>query len=710
MKLKNALHISVVRQVLLLTTFLASWTISFSQVSISPEISCVNLDVTNQVFELNWQAPNDPAGSFVSYHIFQASSAGGVFSEIGEVFNIAATTFTFDMGAPVVSDFCFYIQTEYLLAGTPTLAPPSSIICSIFLTVTPSAAPQGFANLNWTSPYTVSAPFPASTFNILMEYPAGVWTIIGTTDFSQTSYSYEVTLCDEFLNFQVELVTPFSCSFMSNTDGEQLTDLTYPAIPIVTSVSVDPTTNDAVVEWEQSTSPDCQGYLLYSCNGPNIAFIDTIWGNTTTSFTDILAATATGSVGYLVAAIDTCYSGTPPSPNTSPAGDICNTSIFVSPIGYAICEDYASINWTPYEGWADGVLEYNIWHSFNSSPFVLVATVDGTTLTYDHNVGLGGVNSYYIEGVSVTGGYTAISNRQNVNVIYPATPLYNYISSASITKKNQVTISIETETVGSDHFYTIERQRVGTGDWDDIITINNLGAPQISHIDSVDLATSIFNYQYRLIVENICGDIVDTSEIAITCLLQGFANNTNLENTLQWSDYIGFDNGVDEYLIHRKAGLDGIDEVIATVNGSMNFYSDDVSELMFSPGDFIYTIEAVSAPSSQFPNQYSALSNELQLSLEPIIWIPNAFVVDGVNTNFQPVISFADFTNYRMIIYSRWGDVIYDTTDFLAPWDGFMNGEPVQQGVYVYFISIEDGKGRPIESRGTVTLLSLRDQ
>jgi gliding motility-associated-like protein len=84
--------------------------------------------------------------------------------------------------------------------------------------------------------------------------------------------------------------------------------------------------------------------------------------------------------------------------------------------------------------------------------------------------------------------------------------------------------------------------------------------------------------------------------------------------------------------------------------------------------------------------------------------------MDGVNTNFQPVISFADFTNYRMIIYSRWGDVIYDTTDFLAPWDGFMNGEPVQQGVYVYFISIEDGKGRPIESRGTVTLLSLRDQ
>lgn len=680
------------------------------QINISPEISCISVSDDGQIITLNWQAPADPTGSFISYHIFQSPVSTGSFTEVAEIFILSTNTFTFDAGAPVLSDYCFYIQTEYLSGGTPTMANASSTMCSIFINVTPSAAPQGFALINWNTPYTTAAPFVAGTFSVQMEYPAGTWTEIGQTDITQTSFSHEVSVCDEFLNFRIVLNTPFGCSFFSNIDGEQLTDLTYPTIPLVTSVSVDPTTNDAIIEWEPSTSNDCQGYLLYSCTGPNVTFIDTVWGLNTTTFTDLLAPTFNGPVGYLVAAFDTCYSGTPPSPNTSPAGDVCNESIFVSPIGYAICEDYVNINWTAYQGWADGVQEYRIWHSFDSGPWVLVGTVDGTTLTYQHTVTVGGTNSYYIEGVAVSGGYTAISNRQNVNVIYPASPAYNYISSATVIGPKKIELTILTEAVGSDHFYTIERQQAGTSDWDELITLNNLGTSILTHIDSFNVSTAIYAYEYRVIVENICGDIVDTSDVAISCLLNGFAYNNTLVNALQWTDYVGYDNGVAEYRIHRKMGLDGTDEVIATLGGTINYYEDDVSQLQASPGDFFYFIEAVSNPSSVYPDIYYANSNIIQLSLEPIIWIPNAFVIDGYNNVFQPVISFADFTNYRMIIYSRWGDVIYDTTDYNAPWDGFMNDRPVQQGVYVYFISVEDGRGRPIESRGTVTLLSERDQ
>jgi gliding motility-associated-like protein len=195
----------------------------------------------------------------------------------------------------------------------------------------------------------------------------------------------------------------------------------------------------------------------------------------------------------------------------------------------------------------------------------------------------------------------------------------------------------------------------------------------------------------------------------VTILLNGFAYNDRLALAMQWSAYGGWEDGVNEYLIYRKQGLDGIEEQIASVPGNITFYEDDVSDLRFSPGDFTYRVEAVSRTGT-YPEVYYSSSNPVRLNLEPIIWVPNAFVVDGFNNTFQPVISFANFEEYRLIIYSKWGDVIYDTTDINAPWDGFMNGELVQEGVYVYFVTIEDGKGRPVEKRGTVLLLSDRDQ
>jgi gliding motility-associated-like protein len=267
-----------------------------------------------------------------------------------------------------------------------------------------------------------------------------------------------------------------------------------------------------------------------------------------------------------------------------------------------------------------------------------------------------------------------------------------------------------TTATGSDIFYTLERQQSGTDDWDELETINM--GPNTVHLfeDSLSLNTDIFTYEYRAIVRNICDDIIDTTNIAVTILLTGFSYNDRLVNALQWSHYQGWDVGINEYIIYRTIGLEGVEEELTRVGGNITYYEDDVSTLNFSPGDFTYRIEAVSIASAVYPGIYSASSNAVRLTLQPIVWVPNAFVVDGFNTTFRPIISFANFEEYRMIIYSKWGDVIFDTTDINEAWDGFMNGEPVQEGVYVYFITIEDGKGKPVEYRGTVLLLSNRDQ
>lgn len=677
-----------------------------AQAVASPSINCAQ-DFNNEDIILSWDVPSDPGGNFIAYHVYSAIDPDAPFSLVATLNNIFTSSYIFDQAPPPSTEVCFYIQTEYFQGGVPTLSEPGSVSCSIFLDVSPSAAPQGLAFLDWNNPVPNGT---GGQYTVQMEYPAGIWTILATLDQEITAYSHEISVCDEFLNFRILFDFPGLCQSSSNVAGELLTDLTPPAIPVVTSVSIDHTTNDAVINWLPSTSADCQGYIVYRClQDGTVTLLDTAFGYLNTNFVDILAQTTIGPVGYVVAAIDTCYSGIPPSPNTSAAGDICNTSVFLNPIGYALCEDFVTLSWTPYEGWEEGVESYEIIHSFEGGAAAIVATLPGTELTFQHEVTVGGNNSYYIRARHPNGTYSTISNLRIVNVIYPPSPAFNYITSATVLTDEKIRIEFITEPVGSDILYTVQRQTAGTQDWDDITYINSSGLDFIEYEDSIDVDTDIFSYEYRFVAQNVCGDTIDTSNVAVTMLLNGFAYNDRLALAMQWSPYEGWEDGVNEYLIYRKQGLEGIEEEIASVPGNVTFYEDDVSDLRFSPGDFTYRVEAVSRTGT-YPEVYYSSSNPIRLNLEPIIWVPNAFVVDGFNNTFQPVISFANFEEYRLIIYSKWGDVIYDTTDINAPWDGFMNGELVQEGVYVYFVTIEDGKGRPVEKRGTVLLLSDRDQ
>jgi gliding motility-associated-like protein len=677
-----------------------------AQAVASPSINCTQ-DFNNEDIILGWDVPSDPGGNFIAYHVYSAIDPDAPFTLVATLNNFFTSSYIFDQAAPPSTEVCFYIQTEFFEGGVPTLSEPGPVSCSIFLDVSPSAAPQGLAFLDWNNPVPNGT---GGQYTVQMEYPAGIWTILATLDQEITAYSHEISVCDEFLNFRILFDFPGLCQSSSNVAGELLTDLTPPAIPVVTSVSIDHTSNDAVINWLPSTSADCQGYIVYRClQDGTVTLLDTAFGYLNTNFVDILAQTTIGPVGYVVAAIDTCYSGIPPSPNTSAAGDICNTSVFLNPIGYALCEDFVTLSWTPYEGWEEGVENYEIIHSFEGGAAAIVATLPGTELSFQHGVTVGGNNSYYVRARHPNGTYSTISNLRIVNVIYPPSPAFNYITSATVLTDDKIRIEFITEPVGSDILYTVQRQTAGTQDWDDITYINSSGLDFIEYEDSIDVNTDIFSYEYRFVAQNVCGDTIDTSNVAVTILLNGFAYNDRLALAMQWSPYEGWEDGVNEYLIYRKQGLEGIEEEIASVPGNVTFYEDDVSDLRFSPGDFTYRVEAVSRTGT-YPEVYYSSSNPIRLNLEPIIWVPNAFVVDGFNNTFQPVISFANFEEYRLIIYSKWGDVIYDTTDINAPWDGFMNGELVQEGVYVYFVTIEDGKGRPVEKRGTVLLLSDRDQ
>jgi gliding motility-associated-like protein len=95
------------------------------------------------------------------------------------------------------------------------------------------------------------------------------------------------------------------------------------------------------------------------------------------------------------------------------------------------------------------------------------------------------------------------------------------------------------------------------------------------------------------------------------------------------------------------------------------------------------------------------------------IYIPNAFRpnMDGTNDHFRPVAGGSTLLDFNMVIYNRWGQKIFETSDFLIGWDGNLNGNDVLPGLYTYLISyrladpLNPGGGEKTKLRGTVTLV-----
>lgn len=87
---------------------------------------------------------------------------------------------------------------------------------------------------------------------------------------------------------------------------------------------------------------------------------------------------------------------------------------------------------------------------------------------------------------------------------------------------------------------------------------------------------------------------------------------------------------------------------------------------------------------------------ELTLTVkeEPIFYVPNAFSPDGDEFNqlFQPVFTSGfDPYDFNLSIYNRWGELIWESFDASAAWDGVSNntGKSVQDGIYTWKIEFK---------------------
>lgn len=648
----------------------------------APEINCIQ-GGTNGTITINWSQVTNPAGSFLGYEVYSLQS--GLLTTINSL-----TTTSYNL--PVISTpENYYIAVISGCNGNTRRY--SDTISPIVLDVTNPS--NGTAILQWNDPINPAASSMGNFYLIYREYPSGTWTLIDSVAYGLNFYKDTIDICQAFLNYQIILPNQ-PCDYTSTIDGDNFEDMLTPDIPIISAVSIDTLTNAVNISWNQNGQDDTYGYVIYTYNSAGFLYeLDTVWGIGSTSYSYSPDITQ-GPLTYSVAAFDSCYTpSTPPTFQTS-AKAIVHTSLFLTH-ELNICTDEVVLNWNAYNAWT-GTTTYQIWSSLNGQPNTLIGTTTNTTFTAD----VQGLQDYcfFIKAISSSGS-VSFSTRTCLTIIAPTQPAFHYLKVATV-NANQIDLIHTVDASSGVTAISFERKSTD-GSFESIgevaVTSNTI------LFTDADVDVNEMSYTYRARIIDSCGRPGIESNEAQTILMQLIKDDTRMINYISWNAYEEFNGGVIGYNLYR--GINGVysGPAIAVLPSTIRSFEDDVHELEFN-GKICYFVDAVEGSNLYNDPQFSR-SNEVCSVFEPLVYIPNAFVPDGVNQYFVPILNFFDPSKYTFTIFDRLGRIVFESSIPTEGWDGTIafSDEAAQPGTYIYQLQLADGNGVETVYRGHVTLV-----
>lgn len=94
------------------------------------------------------------------------------------------------------------------------------------------------------------------------------------------------------------------------------------------------------------------------------------------------------------------------------------------------------------------------------------------------------------------------------------------------------------------------------------------------------------------------------------------------------------------------------------------------------------------------------------LCIEPYIFLPNAFSPDGRGASKNDVLRVLGqhIEEMRLIIFDRWGQKVFESTDQSVGWDGTFKGKELSPDVYGFYLTAKCIDGEEFAKKGNVTL------
>ena len=87
--------------------------------------------------------------------------------------------------------------------------------------------------------------------------------------------------------------------------------------------------------------------------------------------------------------------------------------------------------------------------------------------------------------------------------------------------------------------------------------------------------------------------------------------------------------------------------------------------------------------------------------------MPNAINVNGVNNSWKPIINMVDFSDIKISIYNRNGELIFSIYNHYDSWNGLnqITGALASSGIYVYVIELRNTNEQIFTKKGHITVL-----
>ena len=476
-----------------------------------------------------------------------------------------------------------------------------------------------------------------------------------------------------------------------------------PDPPKFKSASVIPESAPTTVKltWQQSDSSDVIGYIVYKIVDNITTTLDTVYDRQSTTYEYSGSSANATSERFRLASFDNQgYKSTITDPHA--------TMLLQS--SFDKCEHKTTLTWSNYTGWGTNIANYRVFRRFTGTDYQLIKTLPATANEYvDENLANGRWYCYYIEAVK-NDGTTATSNSINFTASGHQGPSFIKANYASVDENQNISLNFQISNSGQVTEFQILRARNWNNEFNTIASFPYSGQTQIVYTDSdVDASQNV--YQYKLVSIDPCGQISGSSNIASNILLTATSSDAT-SHDLSWTDYKEWPNGVISYKIYSY--FDGVaTEIGSNGQGALNF-SNNISEYVkrchdkgiYLTSTFCYFVEAYE--NIDVSQQNVSRSNIACIYETPIVWMPNAFNItskDETNREFKPVMSFVKEYPYEFIIYDRWGQQVFKTTDVNVGWTGKDAKRYYHTDYYVYKIKYTDYKDKEYSKTGTFYLL-----